>query len=186
MKPIRPSRSAAVGFFAALLLAAGSWSQENQSGDFDIVKVQEAVRSGVGDTLASGRTGTSQAVEETGNLYLVGFRIVGYLALIILLIVGGVWVMRRSGLVGSSRIGGGSMDLLEVLPIGQNRMLALVRVMDDVLVLANTPQHITVVEKIEGEKAVELIASTKGGTSIVQFRDLFSSFVGKAGKAPEA
>ena len=39
-------------------------------------------------------------------------------------------------------------------------------------------------DKIEGNKAVELIASTKGGTSIVQFKDMFNNFMGKIKKTP--
>jgi flagellar biogenesis protein FliO len=74
------------------------------------------------------------------------------------------------------------MDILETLPLGQNRSLVMVRVMDSILLLSQTPQTIVLLEKIEGAKAIELISLTKGGTSIVQFKDFFNTFIGKMKK----
>jgi hypothetical protein len=37
-------------------------------------------------------------------------------------------------------------------------------------------------EKIEGQRAIDLIASSKGGSSITQFRDAFNNFIGKIKK----
>ncbi len=160
-------------------------TQENKDSDFDIRKVQEAVEADLGDSLTGEIYPSDQDRRNrslTDNYLVVTLRIFGYLILITLLIVLGFWIIKRLGLAGTSRLGGGSMDLLEALPIGQNRSLILIRVMDSVYVLAQTSQNITLIEKIEGDKAVELIASTKGGTSIVQFKDVFNNFIGKIKK----
>jgi flagellar biogenesis protein FliO len=74
------------------------------------------------------------------------------------------------------------MDTLEVLPLGPNRAIMLVRVMDRVYLLAQTQNSISVLDKVEGDKAVELIASSKGVVSISQFKDVFNSFMGKMKK----
>jgi hypothetical protein len=50
--------------------------------------------------------------------------------------------------------------------------------------LSQTQSRIDVLDKVEGEKAVELIASSKGVVSISQFKDVFNSFMGKMKKNP--
>ncbi len=159
-------------------------AQKSKTGDFDITKVHEAVKSDIRDSVSPDiYNDDAQDKPISDNYFFLSMRIVGYLILIALLIGTALWFIKKMGLSGTSRIGGGSMDLLEALPIGQNRSLILVRVMNTVYVLAQTPQNITLLETIEGEKAVELIASTKGGTSIVQFKDVFNNFIGKIKKS---
>ena len=74
------------------------------------------------------------------------------------------------------------MDILEALPLGQNRNVLLVRVTDKVYLLAQTQNQITVLDTITGEKALELISSSKGVVSIMQFKDVFNNFMGKMKK----
>lgn len=171
--------------FVAAVAFSQSYAQKSKIGDFDINKVHEAVQTGLDDTGASKSDYSNQnniTRHIRDNYMVVTLRIIGYLVLLSLIIVIGVWFIKRLGLSGSSRIGGGSMDLLEALPTGQNRSIILVRVMDTVLVLSQTSQNITLVEKIEGDEAVELIATTKGGTSIVHFKEVFNNFIGKIKK----
>jgi flagellar biosynthetic protein FliO len=93
------------------------------------------------------------------------------------------WFVRKTGFGNSSKIGGGgSMDILEVLQFGQNRNAILVRVMDTVYLLGQTPTSIVLLEKIEGQKAIDLIASSKGGGAVMQFKDVFNNFMGKMKK----
>jgi len=74
------------------------------------------------------------------------------------------------------------MDILEALPLGQNKSVLLVRVTDRVYLLAQTQNQIAVLETITGEKAIELISSSKGVVSIMQFKDVFNNFMGKMKK----
>jgi flagellar biosynthetic protein FliO len=152
-------------------------------GSFDISKVTAAAQQSP-QTLAQDSAGLNQlgGKRKSENLLLVSLRIAGYLVLVLGVIFGLLWLIRKMGVAGANRPGGSSMDILEVLPFGQNRGIMLVRVMDKVLVLSQTAQQIQLLESIEGEKALELIASTKGGTSIVKFKDLFNSFVDKMKK----
>ena len=156
----------------------------SKTGNFDIKKVQQAVKGDLTDSLnAITDDAEAEQVRPLGDNYMfIVFRIIGYLILLTLVIIVVVWLLKRFGITGSSRIGSGTMDLLESLPVGQNRSIILVRVMDTILVLSQTAQNITLLEKIEGDKAVELIASTKGGTSIVHFKDVFNNFIGKMKK----
>ena len=157
---------------------------KNNADGFSIEKVNAQAFDNVAvDTGQRGgeATGSSQQTDRP-NLAMVVFRTIASLVLILLVIVGLVWFLRKAGLSGTSRIGGGSMDLLEALPIGQGRSLVLVRVMEKVLVLAQTQQIITLLAEIDGQNAVELIAQSKGGTSIVQFKEMFNGFVGRVKK----
>lgn len=172
--------------FIASFFITESFAQESKTGNFDIKKVQQAVIEDMGDSvnIETDNAGTVNNRRFGNNYMFIILRIIGYLVLLAVMIILVVWLLKRFGLTGTSRTGGGTMDLLESLPVGQNRSIILVRVMNSVLVLSQTAQSITLLEKIEGDKAVELIASTKGGTSIVQFKDVFNNFIGKIKKTP--
>lgn len=161
------------------------YAKERETNEFDINKVHDAIASDGLDSIVRSKTGVNNPAylqKEDNNYFFLMIRIVAYVLILTLVIIAGVWVIKKLGFAGSSRLGGGAIDLLEALPVGQNRSITLVRVMDSVLVLGQTVQNITLLEKIEGEKAVELIASTKGGTDIVQFKDVFNTFIGKMKK----
>ncbi len=168
-----------------LSVFAGSALGQERSDSFDMGKLQKELRSsengGGQQNTPETQTQESQEQEEESLLLLI-LRITGYLAVIIVLIVVIAWMLRRGGLAGSSKIGGGSMDLLEQLPLGQNRSVTLVRVGDAVYVLGQTATNITVLERIEGDKAVELVASTKGVVSVTKFKDAMNVFLNRLKK----
>jgi flagellar biogenesis protein FliO len=159
-------------------------SSASSTGSFDMNKLQQEINYAQGNSAAS-------AVDSNGNrtairresIGTIVVRITMYLALLLLVVGGTLWVLRKTKVVGSSKIGGGSMDVLEVLAIGQGRFITLVRVQDAIMVLASTGQNISLLDKIEGSKALEIIATTRGGTSIVQFKDAFQNFFGKTKKS---
>lgn len=168
-------------FFLILFINSYSQAQQfkSETGDFDLKKVTEAAFTGVDTSIAD----SLSLNKETENYTVVIFRVIVYLAIVIAVIFGVAWIVRKSGLTGTSKIGGGgSMDILEILPLGQNRNVSLVRVMDSVYLLGQTPNSIVLLEKIEGQKAIDLISSSKDGSSIVQFKDALSSFLSKMKK----
>lgn len=168
-------------FFLILFINSYSQAQQfkSETGDFDLKKVTEAAFTGVDTSIAD----SLSLKKETENYTVVIFRVIVYLAIVIAVIFGVAWIVRKSGLTGTSKIGGGgSMDILEILPLGQNRNVSLVRVMDSVYLLGQTPNSIVLLEKIEGQKAIDLISSSKDGSSIVQFKDALSSFLSKMKK----
>lgn len=166
-------------FFCSVLMAQHSTVE--QTGDFDIKKVREAVFSQGDSSLGE----NAQLAKSQENYTVVIFRVMLYLAVVIAVIFAVAWIVKKSGLSGSSRIGGGgAMDVLEILPFGQNRNVTMIRVMDAVYLLGQTPQSIVLLEKIEGQKAIDVIATSKGGSSIVQFKDAFNNFISKI-KKPE-
>ena len=150
-------------------------------GGFDIQKVQQAVMD-QRDTAVSESVPLMKKKAESYTWVIV--RITLYLAVVIGVILAVSWIVRKMGIGNSSRIGGGgSMDILEALQFGQNRNAILVRVMDTVYLLGQTPTSIVLLEKIEGQKAIDLIASSKGGGgSVMQFKDVFNNFMGKTKK----
>ena len=161
-----------------------AWSQNAGTGGFEIDKVNQAVVE-MTDADPAGQQDYSVSSPPQENYAFLILRITLYLVLTIVLIFAVAWVVRRAGLAGASRAGGGAnMDILEVLSTGQNRNMILVRVTDSVYLLGQTPNSIVLIEKIEGQKAIEIISSGKGGASIVQFKDAFNSFIGKIRKTP--
>ncbi len=162
--------------FLCTLCPAGPMASDGSIGNFDIEKVRKAVQTG--DTLGE----TAAASGERDSLAAVAVRVTLYLAVVIVLIVGIAWFFRKNGL-GSVRGGGsGSMDLIETLALGQNRIITMVRVMDEVYLLAHTSSSVTVIDKIGGQRALDVIAASRNGGAIVQFKDAFNAFMGKMKK----
>jgi flagellar biogenesis protein FliO len=171
-----------------LILTAAAYAQDGNSGgigNFDIDKVYEDA-TGVGDdsALSQGGLGGSASgayPRRQENYALVLLRIIGYLAVVTAIILAAAWGARRLGVAGVSKVGGGNnMDTIEAIYFGQNRGAVLIRVADVVYLLGHTPENVVLLEKIEGEKAVELIASSnKGGSTVMSFKDAFNNFMGK-------
>lgn len=168
-----------LALFAVLTLTF-SLSAEEESSDFDMGKVRQAVAQG--NSIDSLNAVGQETLENEASYVAITFRIIITLLILTAIIALILWLMKSSGLSGSSKIGGGNMDFLEALPLGQNRNILLVRVMDKVLVLGQNTTGLNLLQTIEGEQAVELIASSKGGTSIVQFKDVFNNFMDKIKK----
>jgi flagellar biosynthetic protein FliO len=147
-------------------------------GNFDIGKVRDAVYSsdsGLGETI-------EPAVQEE-KLASVIIRITVYLAIIIAAILVTAWFIRKKGIKATRAGGGGAMDVIESMTMGPNRSLTMVRVMDEIYLLSQTANSITLLDKIGGQKAVDIIASSKGGGTMMQFKDAFNNFMGKMKKS---
>lgn len=132
---------------------------------------------------AVGSTAGAPATPASAGVMSLLLRITGYLAIVLLIIAAITWFIRGRRQASRGRPGGGAMDLLEVLPLGQGRNLLLVRVSDRVFLLGQTPDQIAKIDGFEGEKAVELITASKGG-GILQFKDAFNSFMSKMVRKP--
>ena len=176
--------------FITLLFSGAVYAQPKEgTGDFDIKKVARFAAepngpAAVDTSKAAGAAASSEPATkiEKINLGWLILRLCFYFALIIGAIIFVTWGIKRLGLAGRSKIRGGSMDILEALPLGQNKSVLLVRVTDRVYLLAQTQNQITVLDTITGEKAIELISSSKGVVSIMQFKDVFNNFMGKMKK----
>ena len=172
-----------------ILLAALAFGQSDSNktiSSFDINKVRQAlgaVDSGTAVVAVSPATNTAAAPKRTPvNVTLVILRIVGWLALFTLVFVGLAWGIKKLGLAGKSKLGGGgAMDLLEVLPLGQNRSVMLVRILDKVYAVGQTPQTINLLTAFDETTSVKLITSAKS-VSLTQFKDAFAHFMGKLQK----
>lgn len=160
-----------------LLTGAGSLLAEQRNiGGFDIDKVRKATQyadTGLGET----------PVPDNGqeSMVAVVMRIILYLGVVIVLILTVSWFFRRKGMQ-ALRGGGGAMDIIETLPTGQNRMLLIVRILDEIYLVAQTASSMTLLDKISGQKAMDIISSSKGGGTVMHFKDAFNSFIGKMKK----
>jgi len=171
-----------------LILISAAYAQDGGSGGigtFDIDKVYENATGGADEdddsSLSQGGLGSRAGYpRQKENYALVLLRIIGYLVVVTVIILAAAWGARRIGVAGVSKVGGGNnMDTIEAIYFGQNRGAVLIRVADTVYLLGHTPENVVLLEKIEGEKAVELIASSKGGSTVMSFKDAFNNFMGK-------
>jgi flagellar biosynthetic protein FliO len=152
-------------------------------GGFDINKVASAVAGQNNQFMPeTGKVAASVqkfAGKKEENWLFVCMRIGFYLAITILAIFLLIFGIKKAGFATRSKIGGGSMDVLEALPLGQHKSVALVRIVDKVYVIGQTQTGMNVLDTIEGQKALELISTTKGVVSMMQFKEVFNSFMGK-------
>ncbi|MBN1309552.1 MAG: flagellar biosynthetic protein FliO [Chitinispirillaceae bacterium] len=169
-------RYAYIVLTAVLLSADVAFADDGGIGDFNIAKVQKAAR--LNDD-GGGETAPPAAPRE--SITAVVLRMMLYLGIVVLLILAVAWFVRKSGLK-PLRGGGGAMDVVETLAMGQNRMLVLVRIMDEIYLVAQTPSTVTLLDKIGGQKALDIISASKGGGTVLPFRDAFNNFMGKIKK----
>jgi flagellar biogenesis protein FliO len=156
-------------------------------GNFSIEKVRDlSTDPGALTTGNDSASAMKKAVNKTATSYtVVMLRIIGSLVLIISLIYLVTWLMRKTGLAGSSKRvggGGGSMDIIEVLPLGQNRNAVLFRVMDTVYLCGQTQTNIALIDKIEGQRAVDILTSSKGTSTVVHFKEAVNHFISRMKK----
>lgn len=166
--------------FALNIALLAESTEKSDVGSFNIAKVRAAV-AGLPDSASAANTNTTM-IKKGESVGFLTIRITLYLGVVILLIFGIGWLVRKTGL-SSARGGSGAMDIIETLPVGQNRMIIMVRVMDEIYLLSQTAAAINLLDKIGGQKALDIIATSKdGGGSIVPFKDAFNSFMGKMKK----
>jgi len=160
--------------------------QSKQSRDRQLRGKEKRIMQEIRNAQALEDTRASDAIPEVEreeiqqeNIFLVLLRIAGILVLIIALLFGGSWVLKKFKLTAGSRGTSGAMEVIDSIPLGQNRALTMVRVDDTVYVLGNTASGITCIDTYQGDKALELISSTRGGVSMMKFKDALDNFLGK-------
>ena len=92
--------------------------------------------------------------QETGwNPASAMIKMVGVLALVLAILIGGLWLMRRFA-PGATRLAGlsGGIRVLTQHALGQKRLLVVVRVAEQVLLLGVTDHNINFITRIEDEE----------------------------------
>jgi len=170
---------------AAVLLTVGLGTARAQAFDTDsfMGKLRHEL-SGYDSTAMPHDTAAAQAKglirKQTGSLTWTILKVTLYLVIVVIAIVGVAWLFKKGGIAGSSKVGGGgAMEIVEALGTGRERAVLLVRVVDTIYVLGQTANSISVIDKFEGQKALEVISQTRGGVSIAKFKDVFSQFMEK-------
>lgn len=169
-----------VFIFTIFILLQDCRAQKNPDlGTFDIEKVRKEAIGNSSDNSNDSLKGSfaSQKNVREENLGFLILRLTLYFAITIAAIFLVVWLIKKIGIAGKSKIGGGSMDILEALSLGPNKSIILVRVVDKVYLLGQTQNSINVLEIYEGQKALELISSTKGIVSMSKFKDVLNTFM---------
>jgi flagellar biosynthetic protein FliO len=169
-------------FMAAMLASA---PVDSSIGNFDISKVRSelSVQGGGSNNTVAAAASAPVAGRRTVSAALLTLRMIGWLLLLFAILFVGAWVVKKIGLAGKSKISGGSMDIVEVLSLGQGKNILLVRVLDKVYVLGQTNQQITLLSTFEGQQALSLIAQKGEIVSLSQFKDVFHSFMEKFKKS---
>ncbi len=172
------------GFVLAFILLTGVSAQDNapdkSAGEsFDFSRLQKELQGYTGSGETSGVV-QQQAGQQQQDRSLIGvtIRLSIVMGIIIVLVFAVAWLLKRGGISGTHSKGG-SIDVLEAASLGPQRTVVLVRVLDTVYVLGQTQHTITLLEKLQDEKAMEVISSAREVTSLSRFKDVFNSFVAK-------
>ena len=170
-----------VAAITLLIAALSVVAQDNRSiGSFDINKVRELSMGAQSGPDSGSATATRK---EPVNGVFVVFRIIFTLAVIIALLIGATWLIKKFGLGRTSSIGArGVMDILEVLPLGQNRNMVLFRVQEKVYLCGQTASTLSLIDKIDGTEAATLLSSVRARPITGQFKEAFSQFITKMKK----
>lgn len=170
--------------FVTVASAQNDTPGTSSRGSFDFSRLQKELKgyADAGDTNAARQQDTLQ--QQNRSLLGVTIRLSIVLGIIIVLVFAIAWLIKRGGISGAHSKGG-SIDVLEAASLGPQRNVVLVRVLDTVYVLGQTQHTITLLEKLQDEKALEVISSAREVTSLSRFKDVFNSFVSKHQQANE-
>ncbi len=111
--------------------------------------------------LLAPRLAAAATEEMDYGLTGAALKMIGVLAVILGLLIGGLYLLRRF-LPGTSKMGwmSGQVRLVGQFPIGPKKLLALVKVADQVLLLGVTEHNISFLTRIDDPQAIEGIART--------------------------
>jgi len=116
------------------------------------------------------------------DLTAATLKMFGVLGLILGLLVGAVWLLRRfMSRTGSLPLAGGELAVLAQYPLGPKKVLALVRVADQVLLLGVTEANINLLSRIEDEAFLARLKRPNPGRPN-DFRSLLKRLTGRSGQ----
>ncbi|MFH1035766.1 MAG: flagellar biosynthetic protein FliO [Pseudomonadota bacterium] len=98
-----------------------------------------------------------------GNLTGAIVKMLAALALVLAVLVGLYWLIRRFLPNQAPGLGGGAMRVIGRLPLGPKRGLALVEVADRVLLLGLGEQNISLLTTIDDQETIRRLTAGRGG-----------------------
>jgi len=131
--------------------------------------VTVAVMISIPDILYAMDVQGAQTTVVKGPVSLVSIlQILTYLMLVILVIVGGAWLVRRYGRINSAA--NGNLKIIAGLSVGQREKIVLVEAGDVQLLLGVAPGRVQTLHVIEGMPVTE-VKDIKKDTFISRFND---------------
>jgi len=117
------------------------------------------------------------------DLTAATLKMFGVLGLILGLLIGAVWLLRRfmSRTGGPLALAGGELAVLAQYPLGPKKVLALVRVADEVLLLGVTEANINLLSRIEDEAFLARLKRSNPSRP-GDFRGLLKRLTGRSGQ----
>ena len=170
-----------LSIISAVIFTTFSINAQSQSDTltrFDFSKVQTAIAG------KAGNSGSNQVgLPKTPSITAVILKMIFWLAVVLFLLAGAVYVFRKFASYGK-KIGSRSsnLDILETAGIMPGKTLSLVRVADKVLLLGISQDTITCLTEFSGERALEMIQTTgkeNAPKAVMQFSESLNFFMEK-------
>lgn len=106
------------------------------------------------------------------------FQVIGIFIMFFVVLYGAYFVSRMLGKSQHKRSNGQNMTIIEVLPVGQQKTLQLIRVGSEYLVIGVTRDRITFVQKIDDDGLI----MNENNDSIVPFSSFMNKLIHKEDK----
>lgn len=103
---------------------------------------------------------------------------VAVLAVVVALILLVAWLLKRVSGKTFSTSGGGLFELVGTMPLGEKRMLALVKAAGKYLLLGMTNEQITLLKELEA-KEVEQLSKQRQQANQGSFQSMLRGFMGR-------
>lgn len=130
------------------------------------------------DTDLAAQAENSGREESIGVIIL---RIVGSLVIVLALVGGTAWGIRKTGVFKKSGIIAAnqtpSMSVLEALATGQNGVILLVRCEEQVFLLGQTQAKYTLLQELNADTAKKIIENKAGNETIGSFKNSLANFM---------
>ena len=91
-------------------------------------------------------------------------KMAGALATVVVLLMGGLFVLKRLMGESTASVGGPTVRLLGGLRLGQGKAIMLVEVAGEVLVLGSTARDLTLLSRVDDVERIEQLRTMSGGT----------------------
>ena len=99
----------------------------------------------------------SDSTRTSVNLFFQVLSVIGWLAVVLVLLVFALWVLKKvMKLKGGTGIGGGAIQILEIRHLDQKKSIALVKVFDRVLIVGCTDSSLSGLGELSAEEISRL------------------------------
>jgi len=153
---------------------------QQQGVDFDMNRLHGYVGGDESAGLLGDAAQVAQRAQEE-SIGIILLRIVGSLALVLVIVAFAAWGVRKSGIFGkgiaAATVQTPSMSVLEALATGQGGAILLLRCEKQVFIVGQTPTAYTLLRELDEIAAQKIIESKGGNDTVGSFKNSLANFM---------